>query len=101
MAITEQAGTPLVNITDKPATPKKRPEPPPYFAFHRLRKWVQAACVVIFFVLPHSNLVRFDIPRQRLYFMGREKRKRPAGFSRSIDWRRTKRVYWPTGPSGS
>src|SRR5271157_5131188 len=72
MAITEQAGTPLVKITEKPATPKKRPEPPPYFAFHRLRKWVQAACVVIFFVLPLSNLVRFDIPRQRFYFLGRE-----------------------------
>ena len=72
MATTKQAGTPLVRITDKPAAPKKRPDPPPYFAFHRLRKWVQAGCVVIFFVLPLSNLVRFDIPRQRFYFMGRE-----------------------------
>ena len=72
MAATEQTGPPLVKITQKPATPKQRPDPPPYFAFHRIRKWVQAACVVIFFVLPLSNLVRFDIPRQRFYFMGRE-----------------------------
>ncbi len=74
MATTEQpsASSPLVTISEKPVPLKKRPEPPPYFAFHRLRKWVQALCVVIFFVLPLSNLVRFDIPRQRFYFMGRE-----------------------------
>ncbi len=29
-------------------------------------------CVVIFFVLPLSNLMRFDIPRQRFYFFGYE-----------------------------
>ena len=74
MSTTEDKATivPLVNITEKPAAPKKRPEPPAYFAFHRVRRWVQAACVVVFFILPLSNLVRFDIPRQRFYFMGRE-----------------------------
>ena len=70
---TEQgtAEVPLVKISTKPA-PKKRPEAPTYFAFHRMRKMVHLACVIIFFTLPLSNLVRFDIPHQRFYFMGRE-----------------------------
>ena len=74
MATTEQGATqtPLVKISAKPAAPKKRPEPPPYFAFHRMRKVVHLVCVIIFFTLPLSNLVRFDIPHQRFYFMGRE-----------------------------
>src|SRR5271165_1066483 len=73
MATTDQPATEplLVTISTRPA-PKKRPEPPPFFAFHRMRKMVHLVCVVIFFTLPLSNLVRFDIPRQRFYFMGRE-----------------------------
>lgn len=73
MPTTEQpkADTPLVNITPKPA-PKKRPEPPKFFEFHRMRKIVHVICVAIFFILPLTNLVRFDIPHQRFYFMGRE-----------------------------
>jgi polyferredoxin len=74
MAITEQpaAKTPLTQINAKPATPRKRPEAPKFFEFHRLRKMVHLVCVLIFFLLPLSNLVRFDIPRQRFYFMGGE-----------------------------
>lgn len=74
MATTEQsaANTPLGKITPKPVTPKKRPEAPKFFEFHRMRKIVHLVCVIIFFLLPLSNLVRFDIPRQRFYFMGRE-----------------------------
>jgi len=73
MPTTDQpASPPLVKISTKPTPPKKRPEPVPYFAFHKMRKYVQLACVVIFFTLPLSNLVRFDIPHQRFYFMGRE-----------------------------
>ena len=63
------SGTPLVNIAPKP---RKRPEPPPYLEFHRLRKTVHVICVLVFFTLPLSNIVRFDIPHQRFYFMGRE-----------------------------
>ena len=33
---------------------------------------VHLGCVIIFFVLPLSNLMRFDIPHQRFYFMGEE-----------------------------
>jgi cytochrome c oxidase accessory protein FixG len=44
----------------------------PKFSYHRLRKAVHVACVVVFFTLPLSNLMRFDIPRQRFYFFGYE-----------------------------
>jgi len=73
MSTTDQpTSSPLVTISTKPVPPQKRPEPPQYFAFHRVRKYVQLACVIVFFTLPLSNLVRFDIPHQRFYFMGRE-----------------------------
>jgi len=44
----------------------------PGFSYHRVRKLIHLVCVVIFFVLPLSNLMRFDIPRQRFYFFGYE-----------------------------
>ena len=71
-------------ITDNPVTrkappqkvPTKRSPPlPPQergFSYHRLRKVIHVVCVLIFFVLPLSNLVRFDIPRQWFYFFGYE-----------------------------
>ena len=40
--------------------------------FHRLRKAIHLGCFLIFLVLPLSNLMRFDIPRQRFYFFGYE-----------------------------
>ena len=40
--------------------------------FHRVRKTVQAICVIAFILLPLFNAVRFDIPRQRFYFFGAE-----------------------------
>jgi cytochrome c oxidase accessory protein FixG len=42
------------------------------FSYHRLRKAVHVACVLVFIVLPLSDLMRFDIPRQRFYFFGYE-----------------------------
>ena len=44
----------------------------PSFSYHRLRKVVHVICVIIFIVLPLSNLMRFDIPRQRFFFFGYE-----------------------------
>ena len=67
---------PRVTISNRPlpkcerasATAKAAPK----FSYHRLRKAVHVLCVVVFFVLPLSDLMRFDIPRQRFYFFGYE-----------------------------
>jgi len=70
-----QPGDGLVAISEKPATKSKSPKPVPIdpgFHYHRLRKTVHVICVVIFFLLPLSNLMRIDIPRQRFYFFGYE-----------------------------
>ena len=77
MPATEQgsaSGNQLVVLSEKPAAPKKaRPTPiDPGFHYHRLRKAVHVICVSIFFVLPLTNLMRIDIPRQRFYFFGYE-----------------------------
>ncbi len=40
--------------------------------WHRLRKRVHLLCFLIFLALPFLNVIRFDIPRQRFYFAGRE-----------------------------
>lgn len=58
-----------------------KPKPRPTYAnqtpehsvrYHRFRKGVHLFCVSVFFILPLSNLMRFDIPRQRFYFFGQE-----------------------------
>src|SRR5690348_8604346 len=41
-------------------------------AWHRLRKRIHLLCFAIFLALPFLNVIRFDIPRQRFYFAGRE-----------------------------
>ena len=40
--------------------------------WHRLRKRVHFACFLLFVALPFLNVIRFDIPKQRFYFAGRE-----------------------------
>ena len=40
--------------------------------FHRIRKTIHVICFLIFVALPVSNVMRFDIPRQRFYFFGAE-----------------------------
>ncbi len=74
MPTTETQVRPVGSATKPPARPIRRPLPPQPkgFSYHRLRKFIHLVCVVIFFVLPLSNLVRFDIPRQRFYFFGYE-----------------------------
>src|SRR6266496_1606441 len=57
----------------KPKPPSQKPVPiEPEYNYHRQRKLIHAICVVIFFTLPLSSLMRFDIPRQRFYFFGSE-----------------------------
>ncbi|HVM91250.1 MAG TPA: 4Fe-4S dicluster domain-containing protein [Terriglobales bacterium] len=77
MPATEQgseSGNQLVVLAEKSPAPKKaRPTPiDPGFHYHRLRKTVHVICVSIFFLLPLTNLMRIDIPRQRFYFFGYE-----------------------------
>ena len=76
MATTEtKPSTPNVSVSTKPMPKCDRnpPSPPPKsFSFHRIRKAIHIACVIIFFALPFANLMRFDIPRQRFYFFGYE-----------------------------
>ncbi len=75
MSITNKPDTPAVTVSAKPLPKcdRKPLEPVPKgFSYHRFRKVIHLICVIIFFVLPLSNLVRFDIPRQRFYFFGYE-----------------------------
>ena len=69
-------GKPQVEILNRPLPKCERASPVaqahPKFSYHRLRKAVHVACVIAFFTLPLSNLMRFDIPRQRFYFFGHE-----------------------------
>ncbi|MBL8176755.1 MAG: 4Fe-4S binding protein [Bryobacterales bacterium] len=45
---------------------------PPVRQYHKFRKTIHFICVLIFVALPFSNLMRFDIPRQRFYVFGQE-----------------------------
>ena len=69
-----ESGSQLVVISEKPPAPRKaRPTPiDPGFHYHRLRKAVHVICVAVFFLLPLTNLMRIDIPRQRFYFFSYE-----------------------------
>jgi len=76
MATTEaKPDNPNISVSTKtlPKCERNPPLPPSQsFSFHRIRKAIHGACVVIFFALPFANLMRFDIPRQRFYFFGYE-----------------------------
>jgi len=52
--------------------PGRNQPPPDGSVWHRLRKRVHLACVVIFVALPFFNVMRFDIPRARFYVAGQE-----------------------------
>jgi len=45
---------------------------PPVRHYHKFRKTIHLLCFLIFVALPFSNLMRFDIPRQRFYVFGQE-----------------------------
>lgn len=40
--------------------------------YHRKRKLIHLICFLIFMALPFTNVMRFDIPRQRFHFFGFE-----------------------------
>jgi cytochrome c oxidase accessory protein FixG len=44
----------------------------PQRTWHRMRKFVHLFCFLAFVALPFFDVVRFDIPRQRFYFVGYE-----------------------------
>jgi polyferredoxin len=56
------------------ASTKIRPTPltPPKTTYHRVRKNIHWFCVAIFVLLPFTDLLRFDIPSQRVYLFGAE-----------------------------
>jgi cytochrome c oxidase accessory protein FixG len=56
----------------KPKPERLPPLPPQETVYRRIRKRIHLLCVLIFVALPFSNLMRFDIPRQRFYFAGFE-----------------------------
>lgn len=56
----------------KPKVERLPPLPPADTHYHRVRKRFHLAFFLAFVALPFSNLMRFDIPRQRFYFAGIE-----------------------------
>lgn len=59
----------------KPSKPPLKPvanPSAPKSTYHKLRRWIQFGCFLIFVILPFFNVMRFDIPRQRFYFAGYE-----------------------------
>ena len=63
----------VANEKPRPKLKKPRPVPiDPGIHYHPLRKTIHVVCVIIFVLLPLSNLMRIDIPRQRAFFFGYE-----------------------------
>ncbi len=56
----------------KPKVERLPPLPPQETVYKRIRKPFHLAFVLAFVAAPFSNLMRFDIPRQRFYFAGFE-----------------------------
>jgi len=60
-------------MTEVPAAPVRRAPLPPAGHSHRpLRKRIQLVCFLVFLALPFFNIMRFDIPRQRVFVAGFE-----------------------------
>jgi len=76
MATTEAPrANPNVTISNKPLPRCDRKPPVPVekaARYHRFRKVIHVLCVIAFFTLPFANLIRADIPRQRVYLFGYE-----------------------------
>lgn len=65
----------MSNVTAPAAKPKIErlpPLPPPDTVYRRIRKRIHLICFLAFVAAPFTNLMRFDIPRQRFYFAGFE-----------------------------
>jgi cytochrome c oxidase accessory protein FixG len=54
------------------ASARREPLPPAAHRHHPLRKRIHLACFLAFLALPLLDLLRFDIPRQRVYIAGFE-----------------------------
>jgi len=62
----QEAPTPKAKVERLP------PLPPAETVYHRIRKRFHLAFFLCFVAAPFTNLMRFDIPRQRFYFAGQE-----------------------------
>ena len=58
--------------TAVPTKVKPIPLPPPEHTYHRIRKNIHWFCFAVFVLLPFTDLMRFDIPNQRVYLFGAE-----------------------------
>ncbi len=56
----------------KPVVKRLPPLPPPEHLYHPIRKRFQLICFVVFVALPFLNVMRFDIPKKRVYLAGFE-----------------------------
>jgi cytochrome c oxidase accessory protein FixG len=56
----------------RPKPPRKPALPPVEHLYHPLRKRIHLICFLVFVLLPFTNLMRVDIPKQRFYFVGFE-----------------------------
>ncbi len=56
----------------RPKVERKPALPPAETVYHRIRKRFHLVFFLVFVALPFSNMMRFDIPRQRFYFAGFE-----------------------------
>ncbi len=65
-------GTAETNPKAPSAKTRPAPLPPPKHTYHRIRKNIHWFCFAIFVLLPFTNLMRADIPNQRLYVFGAE-----------------------------
>jgi len=60
-------------MTEVPAAPARRAPLPPAAHLHRpLRKRIQLICFLVFLALPCFDILRFDLPRQRVFVAGFE-----------------------------
>ncbi len=74
-AIENRPGNPNITISNKPLHTCDHKPPVPVeksASYHRFRKVIHVVCVIIFFALPFANLIRADIPHQRVYLFGYE-----------------------------
>jgi len=59
-------------VAPKPKVERLPPLPPQDTIYRRIRKRFHLAFFLAFVAAPFTNLMRFDIPRQRFYFAGQE-----------------------------
>jgi hypothetical protein len=68
----EHSASPARPAAAKPSVKPSGKPLPIHNTYHRKRKLIQLVCFLIFLALPFFNVMRFDIPRQRFFFVGYE-----------------------------